>query len=73
MGLESKYRDVILPKIIFALFDCFGAVLQHNYELLIAWPMDPVYQSEAYHSDDIVSPKYWSNKIFKSHHYNAQR
>ena len=27
----------------FALFDCFGAIL---YVLLIAGPMDPVYQSE---------------------------
>ena len=73
MGLESKYRDVILPKIILALFDCFGAILQHSYKLLIAGPMDPVHQSDAYHSGDIVPPKYWNNKIFESHHCNTQR
>ena len=31
--------------LVFALFDCFGAIL---YELLIAGLMDPVYQSDAY-------------------------
>ena len=30
---------------VFALFDYFGAIL---YGLLIAWLMDPVYQSDAY-------------------------
>ena len=31
--------------LVFALFDCFGAIL---YELLIARLMDQVYQSDAY-------------------------
>ena len=31
--------------LVFALFDCLGAIL---YELLIAVLMDPVYQSDAH-------------------------
>ena len=31
--------------LVFALFDCIGAIL---YEMLIAGLMDPVYQSDAY-------------------------